>query len=58
MNARPKNDAPAVFRDSPHGTLVRDYYLHVILETFDAWDPSRPVPELSRHAILHGRATA
>jgi len=54
---KPKDDAPAVFGESPHGALVSDYYLQVILETFDAWNPTSPVPDLSRHAILHGRAT-
>ena len=53
----PEIDGPTIFRDSPHGTLVSDYYLQVILATFQAWNPSLPVPDLSRHAILHGRAT-
>lgn len=53
---KPKIDAVAYFRDSHLGTVAKDFYVRVILESFE-WTTSAPIPELSRHAVLHGRST-
>lgn len=53
---KPEADAPTVF--SGTGDLASEYYLTVILESFNGWDMARQPPELSRHALLHGRTTS
>jgi hypothetical protein len=52
----PKCDAGILFRNSRLGSVAKDFYIRVVLESFN-WASEAPVPTLSRHAILHGRAT-
>lgn len=53
----PKSDAMRFFSDSRLSKVARDFYVNVILEGFN-WQATAPIPELSRHAILHGCATS
>jgi hypothetical protein len=50
----PQNDAGKFFSDTPLSETAKEFYIKVARADF--WfDPGKPVPEMSRNAILHGR---
>lgn len=52
----PQHDGTKIFRDTPLGAVARDFYVRVVHESV-GWGPGAAMPDLSRHAILHGRDT-
>lgn len=52
----PQNDADIIFRDTTLSKAARNFYIKMVKESF-SWSRDSPTPELSRHAILHGRDT-
>jgi hypothetical protein len=53
---KPRGDAERLLGDTTLSTAAREFYIKVVNESFE-WNDDAPIPELSRHAILHGRAT-
>jgi hypothetical protein len=57
LGARPtRANSVGIIRGYRLATAAGRFFADVVLENFDP-DSAAPIPELSRHAILHGRAT-
>jgi hypothetical protein len=52
----PRGDGAKLLGGTTLSTSAREFYVKVINESFE-WTSEAPIPELSRHAVLHGRAT-
>lgn len=57
LRAKPnRTNSIAIIRGYQLATAAGQFFADVVMETFDP-DSAAPIPELSRHAILHGKAT-
>src|SRR5262249_46283729 len=57
LGAKPNRaNSLGIIRGYQLGSAAGKFFADVLLETFDP-DSTAPIPELSRHAILHGKAT-
>jgi hypothetical protein len=51
-----RTNSVGIIRSSQLATAASRFFIDVVLENFDP-DSAAPIPELSRHAIRHGKAT-
>jgi len=57
LGAKPnRTNSVGIIRGYQLATAAGRFFADVVMETFDP-DSAAPIPELSRHAILHGKAT-